>query len=411
MPVCPRPGHEGSRVVFDGHYGKPGHRRQRYRCHPPNGDKWHRFTPPLPRQDAVGGECLHCERELHAHEGPHTPHDSLFSARDVSLGLVEVGRGESYRAASAKVRTRADRHPEAEDGAGYSRHGQLVGDLLEVFAPVVFEPYRPSLWPDGTLVIDQVPFRVRSLGPDGRPVPGGVVAFNVFGALGYRDGRGMLWRLQAFHTASADDWEAFLCALDGEPKRIVCDAHTGIRSAVEHVFPNADIWLCEWHLREKLRLRLVRARANSSSDRVWRRLPAAVHSAHGWEQFCAAAYRHRPVLREVRSWIDRWDETVRAQLGRRPSKWQREHGDVVSSAGLDRRLNVVRGWLTPRRNALGNRERLNRLLMLMQLQLNDVADEARYAGHIRDWLDARNGRATDRRLIVDAAGYPSLRSD
>jgi hypothetical protein len=49
--------------------------------------------------------------------------------------------------------------------------------------------------------------------------------------------------------------------------------------------------------------------------------------------------------------------------------------------------------------------------MLMQLQLNDLADEARYAGHIRDWLDARDGRSAERRLIVDAGGYPSLRAD
>lgn len=74
-------------------------------------------------------------------------------------------------------------------------------------------------------------------------MPGGVVAFNVFGGLGYHAGRGTLWRLQAFHTANADNWEWFLCALDGEPERVVCDAHTGIRAAVKHAFPNADIWL------------------------------------------------------------------------------------------------------------------------------------------------------------------------
>jgi hypothetical protein len=30
--ACPRPEHAGSRVRFDGQYGKPGHRRQLYRC-------------------------------------------------------------------------------------------------------------------------------------------------------------------------------------------------------------------------------------------------------------------------------------------------------------------------------------------------------------------------------------------
>jgi hypothetical protein len=69
-----------------------------------------------------------------------------------------------------------------------------------------------------------------------------------------------------------------------------------------------------------------------------------------------------------------------------------------------------RDWLTPHRNVLGNRDRLNRLLMLMQIQLNDVADEARYAAHVRDWLDARDGRAAERRLLADPVGYPSLRA-
>jgi hypothetical protein len=49
--------------------------------------------------------------------------------------------------------------------------------------------------------------------------------------------------------------------------------------------------------------------------------------------------------------------------------------------------------------------------MLTQLQLNGLSDETRYAGHIRDWLDARDGRSSERRLIADSAGYPLLRGD
>lgn len=119
----------------------------------------------------------------------------------------------------------------------------------------------------------------------------------------------MLWRLQAFHTANAGHRDAFICALSGSPKRVVVGA-----------LPEADIWLCEWHLREKLRLRRVRAKANSSSDRVWQRLERCMHSHHDSEQFCSA-YRHRPLLREVRrAWIDRWDDAVRAQLDPTPGE-------------------------------------------------------------------------------------------
>jgi hypothetical protein len=49
----------------------------------------------------------------------------------------------------------------------------------------------------------------------------------------------------------------------------------------------------------------------------------------------------------------------------------------VSHSGGDADVSAPGGasdWLTPRRNALGNHDRLNSLLMLMQLQLNDLAN-------------------------------------
>ena len=54
---CPRPEHAGSRVRFDGHYGPPEHRRQRYRCVPANGDRPHRFTEVLPREESWSDGC------------------------------------------------------------------------------------------------------------------------------------------------------------------------------------------------------------------------------------------------------------------------------------------------------------------------------------------------------------------
>jgi hypothetical protein len=48
--------------------------------------------------------------------------------------------------------------------------------------------------------------------------------------------------------------------------------------------------------------------------------------------------------------------------------------------------------------------------MLMQLHLNDEANETRYASHVRDWLEPNGGRAAERRLLIDPAGLPSLRA-
>jgi hypothetical protein len=191
-PCCPR--HHGSHVVFDGSYGKLGHRRLLYRCYPGGRggrhEPFHRFTEPLPREAPESGECEVCERPLGLHDGPHAPRNHLYTARTIAQALVAVGKGETYQSASWRARNGAGRFPLTEFGrARETAHGQLVGDWVEVFAPVVFEAHRPEQWPAGTLVVDHVPFRVKGRDPAGRPIPGGMVAFNVLAALGYEDGR------------------------------------------------------------------------------------------------------------------------------------------------------------------------------------------------------------------------------
>jgi hypothetical protein len=50
------------------------------------------------------------------------------------------------------------------------------------------------------------------------------------------------------------------------------------------------------------------------------------------------------------------------------------------------------------------------MLMLMQLHANRHDDERAYVRHIRDWLEANQGRpGVARRAIVDASGVASLR--
>ncbi len=63
-----------------------------------------------------------------------------------------------------------------------------------------------------------------------------------------------------------------------------------------------------------------------------------------------------------------------------------------------------------RRYALKNRERLNRLLMLIQLHVNGEDNIQDSAKTIRAWLEANGARpASRRRAIADPAGSPSLR--
>ncbi len=121
-------------------------------------------------------------------------------------------------------------------------------DWVEVFAPIVFEPYRPHAWPaGGSLLLDNLPFRVRDPGT-GRTR----IAFGIFAAMGYERWRTKLWRVEAFTSKSQADWEAFLDRLEGKPPRVVCDNDHGLTNAVHARFPDGELYLCECHLRHAL---------------------------------------------------------------------------------------------------------------------------------------------------------------
>src|SRR5680860_307306 len=142
---CPRSEHAGSRVKLDGTYGKPGHRRQRYTCLPGGGGKPHMFTELLPREESWHSSCEHCERQLERREGPNAPRHYQFVARGIAEALQAVGAGSTYMRASRVTRDRARRFRcDTETGElRESSHGQLLAGWVEVFAPVVFQPWTP----------------------------------------------------------------------------------------------------------------------------------------------------------------------------------------------------------------------------------------------------------------------------
>jgi hypothetical protein len=131
---------------------------------------------------------------------PSRPGLYIVTCGDCSEALQAVGAGASYRQAALVARERAGRlRADPETGEPRTtRHGQLVGDWVEVFAPVVFERHRPGAWPStGSLLLDDLPFCVRD------PASGRFrIAFRVFCAAGFEDGRPRLWRLEAFPDAS-----------------------------------------------------------------------------------------------------------------------------------------------------------------------------------------------------------------
>jgi hypothetical protein len=410
---CRRPEHARSQVKLDGTYGRPGHRRQRYKCSP-RGGKPHVFTELLPREESWQGSCDHCERQVERREGPKAARHYQFVARGIAEALGAVGAGATYMQASRVARDRARRFrfdPETGE-LRESDHGQLVADWVELFAPVVFAPHAPTAWPvEGSLLLDHLPFRVRALDAKGKRIPAGRVAFDVFCAVGYRAGKPQLWHAEAFASAHPANWSAFLGALPGEPKRVVCDAHGGMLRAIEERWPDAELHQCEWHLQHALeRLLAKEARSNPSEEleELRARAEGALAGPSFWRPFVRAA---RAAENES---LDRWIAvnglTIETQFARRRPPSRRPADMPLTTAALEQLTRPISAALYPRRYALKNRERLNRLLMMIQLRLNGEDDVQGYAKTIRSWLEANEGRPVERRrAIADRAGVPSLR--
>jgi hypothetical protein len=408
--VCPRPEHAGSRVRFDGRYGSEAHHRQRYRCTPVNGDPPHRFVERLPREESWSEACESCEREVGLHGGPHAARHYQFVARGIAEALVMVGAGSTYRAAALVARERARRLRAGPEGEPrFTRHGSLVMDWVEVFAPVVFEPYRPRAWPaTGSLLLDDVPFRVRD------PTTGRTrVAFRIFAAMGYEAGRPKLFRLEAFTTKSQADWEAFLGALDGSPTRVVCDNDDGLTHAVAARFPDAELYLCEWHLRHALErlmgnLRKEQPEHREAIDELLAGVEASFTGPSFWAPFTERC--HAAGVPRLSEWLNGTGQVVAEQFARRGLRWQRPADTPLSTSPLDAFTDPLRASIKPRAYGLKNRQRTNRMLMLMQLHANRQDAINAYVGHIRTCLEANQGRPSlARRAVADPGHAASLR--
>jgi hypothetical protein len=346
-------------------------------------------------------------------EGPKAPRHYQFVARGIAEALHAIGAGTSYMRASRVARDRARRFRfDADTGElRESAHGQLVADWVEVFAPVVFEPYRPTAWPtEGSLLLDHLPFRIRALDRSGAPIPGGRVAFDVFCAVGYRAGSPRLWRAEAFPSAHPANWSVFLGSLPGGPGRIVCDAHKGMLQAIEERWPRTEVHQCEWHLQHALERLLRKEVRRNPSDELRELLARAEGALVGpafWRQFAGVA---RAAENES---LDRWiavnGPLIESQFARRGPSWRRPPDMPLTTAALEQITRPIITALYPRRYALRNRERLNRLLMLLQLHTNGQDDVQTYTRAIRLQLESNSGRPFQpRRAIADPAGSSSL---
>lgn len=176
--------------------------------------------------------------------------------------------------------------------------------------------------------------------------------------------------------------------------------------AIEHVWPSVPIYHCEHHLRERCYDKLRTVGMHQAGTPAFDAVERAFDNATAWDLLSHEWQATR--RRELPNHIRRIEPLVLDQLARRPS--YPTSRDPVTTGALDERLRWLRQRLAPRAGRLTNQERLNRALLLMMLDRNGFASEARYARTIHDWLLTGAGRPrVPRRAIADPTGYASLR--
>lgn len=200
--------------------------------------------------------------------------------------------------------------------------------------------------------------------------------WHVLCALAYQGEQRELVRVEAFTNATPASWRAFFAALPGSPRRIVCDAHTGMLKVIEERWPQTDVDLCEWHLRHALE-RLLDKIGDETAEALRPRTEAAFAGGAFWAAFEADA-RARGNDR-LDAWLDHWSPIIAWQFARRGRADERRGDDPLTTGGLESFVKPIEAALYRRRYGLKNQERLNRLLLLFQLEANRCADERDYA--------------------------------
>lgn len=410
IPVCLIAEHAGLRIVRDGWYGKPPHRRQRWRCTPLNGDPKHRFTPVLRRQGHPDGYCVECSTGLEAWEGQAGAREYRFAAREVGEALASVAKGASYRAAAEIARHRAGRvpAPRPRKRRAQSNEGQLVANWVDVCSGFVCAGELPERWPHA-IAVDSQNFRVRSGPRAGR-------GFNVLAAVGREQGEPgrwapapRVWRVEPFARKDQAAWEAFFGALGGAPKVIVTDADKALALAVKSVFGDAAVehrW-CEWHLGRNLRQHLPDEILADRRHPITQALPDAFHTLKAWDRLEHAIEAecryglHSPLALAVK-WIDSYGQIAKAQIPTRDP-----HG-INSTGPVEQTLREIDRRIGDRVGSFTNRARLSTLLDLMTLDLRGQADGRAWADRLRERIYLAGGRPQDQRPHDDPKGIPSL---
>jgi hypothetical protein len=428
IPPCPVPGHERSVVVRAGWYGREGQRRQRWKCTPVNGEA-HRFAEVLPRivTGSADHVCPDCATSLEPWEGQPAPRLYGFTARDVAAALAMVAGGSSYRQVAEAIRIRAGRPlstaagrtPSKRSGKGKvlqpaNRHPQLISDWVEVFAPILWAAYAPTVWPT-SVAIDEMEFRFSQTGK-----PRGDKAFSVLAAVGYdNSGRPYVAAIEAVGNADVQAWTTLLGSLEGRPGWVVGDGGVPLRAAAnawassEPSSLEFDLgeqrglqtWRCEWHLARNISQALPTGITRDRTDRIHKLIPGVVQSLEGWQKLC-----HELSKRSRRD--GSCHGAINVMLNIRPVVAAQdgiEPAGPRSTGAIEEFFRQLDNTIGDRASRMTNKTRTDALLKLIAARRNGWADETAWAELIRDHLATSHGRAPDQRRHVDSRSEPSLR--
>jgi hypothetical protein len=409
------------RATRAGTYGWGTPKRQLLRC----GTCGTRFAEPMPRAAIVAGStCVECLNGLGPHQGHPHPRTCEYNAAVIAAALVAAARGTSYRLAGEKARARASRVRRAAPRVAapvepWRQSGNLVMDWTETYAAALWDIHGPDAWPD-VIAIDELVVSGRALSasararqkwaPGGLPIGrsasgrGGRRLYAIIGATGYA-GRaaGQPWLFRAVPNATMPEWVEFFRALPGRPSVIVGDAAHAWQQAAAIVWPapaTPELVISEYHLREMLDKHLKRHRIVRGSPLSDLARDAFSDPAH-WAALVAGLAPLAATDSKVRKWLRRWTARVSAQLARHAFRHT-----TRSTGGVEQHLRALYLRIQHRRHMFSNRERLDRLLMLMTLDMRGSADEREWARVIRSWLMVSGGVPPPARQIADHTGGP-----
>lgn len=402
-------------MVRAGWYGTAPHRRQRWKCEPPNGDPAHRFAEVLPRRESSHANCLECSTHLEAWEGQPGARQYSFNSREVAHALKLIASGHSYRAAAGETRLLAKRKRQPRPKSIRSRSlrrdpnldGQVVANWADAYAPTLMEVL-PKEWPE-VVVVDSVNFRIAT------GVKAGL-GYHVFVAVAYQQMPGTFYRkpvvlaMQGSPRRDVDAWKKFYRSLEGAPRVLVTDMEPATRLAAKEVFGQrgvqTELRMCEWHLKRSLEVNLALLQSQPNHP-IWAALEKAFYSDQHWAAFEVEVHKqhatNNPPLRTATRWLNKNGKHVRAQMVTRTA------AGPNSISGAEAVLRKVeKAFENNRSSVFGNEARMNLLLGLMTLEWRDEANELDWAERIRSSLLPSAGVPQQQRSQDDRFLTPSL---